>query len=54
MSVVCAASQWCISVHLSNMPSHLSYSPHVQIGDYVDIKANSAVQKGMPHKVSFT
>lgn len=33
------------------VPRHCN--PHrfpTQIGDYVDIKANSAIQKGMPHK----
>lgn len=32
-------------------PEHMStYLTHFQVGDYVDIVANSSVQKGMPYK----
>merc|ERR1712023_29358 len=32
------------------MPNMSTYLNNYRLGDYVDIKANSAIQKGMPHK----
>merc|ERR1711871_1922786 len=32
------------------MPNMSTYLVNYKLGDYVDIKANSAIQKGMPHK----
>merc|ERR1712199_60702 len=32
------------------MPNLTTYLRNYKLGDYVDIKANSAIQKGMPHK----
>merc|ERR1712137_1280117 len=32
------------------MPNLSTYLTNYRLGDYVDIKANSAIQKGMPHK----
>lgn len=32
------------------MPNLSTYLVNYRLGDYVDIKANSAIQKGMPHK----
>merc|ERR1711964_30687 len=32
------------------MPNLSTYLTNYKLGDYVDIKANSAIQKGMPHK----
>merc|ERR1712188_153517 len=32
------------------MPNLSTYLINYKLGDYVDIKANSAIQKGMPHK----
>merc|ERR1712169_91864 len=32
------------------MPSLQTYMTTFKIGDYVDVVANSAIQKGMPHK----
>merc|ERR1712153_278937 len=32
------------------MPNLSTYLVNYKVGDYVDIKANSAVQQGMPHK----
>ena len=32
------------------MPNLSTYLVNYKLGDYVDIKANSAIQKGMPHK----
>merc|ERR1711959_170053 len=32
------------------MPNLSTYLVNFKVGDYVDIKANSAIQRGMPHK----
>merc|ERR1711981_786153 len=32
------------------MPNLTTYLVNFKVGDYVDIKANSAIQQGMPHK----
>merc|ERR1712017_64894 len=32
------------------MPNLTTYLRNYKLGDYVDIKANSAIQKGMPYK----
>merc|ERR1712007_210120 len=34
----------------NGMPNLSTYLTNYKQGDYVDIKANSAIQKGMPHK----
>jgi large subunit ribosomal protein L21e len=36
--------------HLNSMPSIGVYLTKYKVGDLVDIKANSAIHKGMPHK----
>jgi len=32
------------------MPNLTTYLVNFKVGDYVDIKANAAIQQGMPHK----
>merc|ERR1712216_673708 len=34
----------------NGMPNLTTYLTNYKLGEYVDIKANSAIQKGMPHK----
>eukprot|EP00657_Telonema_sp_P-1_P000871 TRINITY_DN1178_c0_g1_i1.p1 TRINITY_DN1178_c0_g1~~TRINITY_DN1178_c0_g1_i1.p1 ORF type:complete len:175 (+),score=75.40 TRINITY_DN1178_c0_g1_i1:146-670(+) len=46
----CTRDQFSRPFRQRGMPNLSTYLVNYKVGDYVDIKANSAIQQGMPHK----
>merc|ERR1712188_309758 len=46
----CTRDMFSRGFRARGMPNISTYLTNYKLGDYVDIKANSAIQKGMPHK----
>merc|ERR1711943_33374 len=47
---MCTRDMFSRPFRQNGMPNLTTYLTNYKLGDYVDIKANSAIQKGMPHK----
>merc|ERR1711918_338295 len=46
----CTRDMFSKKFRTAGMPNLSTYLINFKVGDYVDIKANSAIQQGMPHK----